>query len=230
MARQTHADIDDDEPAPGALAEAVESLANAGESKAGRKVVKAERKSAKRAAKRERKATRKAAKAAARATRKAVEEGTEAPGVTVVAKDKEPRITVSKARNAINVGKVVAPAVLPVVMPYLVRAAGAGRAAYDRYQARKLGVSVDALAEYSGHGAALHARIAGLSEGVRDLRASGDADKVRFAEETQPTLQQLSTAVRAAERMPATRRKQAHRAVATELDGLETRLLQQLGV
>ncbi|MGH3431892.1 MAG: DUF6474 family protein [Thermocrispum sp.] len=212
------------------LAETVESLEHAGESTAARKATKKELTAAKRAAKRERKATRKAAKAAAKATKKAVEEGTEAPGVTVVAKAKEPRITVSKARNAINVGKVVGPAVLPVVMPYLVRAAGAGRAAYDRHQARKLGVSVDALAEYSGHGAALHARIAGLSEGLRDMRSSGDAAKVAFSEQTHPTLEQLSAATRAAERMPSARRKQAHRAVAGELDELENRLLRQLGV
>lgn len=142
----------------------------------------------------------------------------------------EPRVTPKKAQNAINVGKVVLPALLPVVTPYAVRAAGAARAAYDRRKARKLGVSADELAEYGGHGAALHARIAGLSGGLGDLRASGDAAKVQFAEQAGPTLQQLSTAVRAAERMPAARRKQAHRAVAEELDGLEARLLQHLGV
>lgn len=216
--------------AGGALAEIVESIGNTGDSKAARKVVKAEAKAAKRAAKRERKATHKQAKAAAVATRKAVEEGTEAPGVTVMAKPKAPKFTVSKARNAINVGKVVVPAVLPVVAPYAIRAAGAARAAYDRYQARKLGVSVEELSEYGGRGAALHARIAGLSEGLGELRASGDAAKLRFAEETGPTLQQLNSAVRAAERMPAARRKPAHRAVAAELDGLEAQLLQHLGV
>lgn len=224
------ATTESDEREPGMLAETLESIELAGASKRARRVVKQERKQAKKTAKRERKASRKTAKAAAKATRKAVEEGIEAPGVTVVAKAKEPKITVSKARNAINVGKVVGPAVLPVVMPYLVRAAGAGRAAYDKYQARKLGVSVEALAEYSGHGAALHARIAGLSDGLQDLKASGDAEKVAFAEQTTSTVQQLSTAVRAAERMPSARRKQAHRAVAGELDELETRLLRHLGV
>lgn len=224
-----HEDVD--ELDPGLLAETLQAVEQTEESKAGRKVLRRERKAVKRAAKRELKARRKAAKEAAKATREAIEDGKDAPGVTVVANDKkEPRITPKKASNAISVGKVVLPAVLPVVMPYAVRAANAAREAYDRRKARKLGVSVDSLAEYGGHGAALHARIAGLSDSLAELRSSSDGVKARFAEETGPTLQQLSTAVRAAERMPVARRKQAHRAVAVELDGLEARLLQHLGV
>lgn len=220
-----------DELEPGALAETLEAVAKAEESKKGRKVLKREAKAVKRAAKRERKATRKAAKAAAKATKEAIENGEEAPGVTVVAPEKkEPRITAKKASNAISVGKVVLPAVLPVVMPYAIRAANAAREAYERQKARRLGVSVDSLGEYGGHGAALHARIAGLSDSMAELRRSSDPAKARFAEDAGPTLQQLSTAVRAAERMPAARRKQAHQAVSAELDGLENRLLQHLGV
>src|SRR5690606_11193109 len=215
---------------PGMLAEVVSSIERAGHSKTARKAAKKEAKRLKRAAKKERKATKAAAKQAAKATRKAIEEGTEAPGVKVVAKAKEPKITAGKVRNAIALGKAVAPTVLPVLGPYLVRAAGAGREAYERYRARKLGVSVDALAEYRGYGAALHARIAGISEGLRELRASGDEEKVQFADQAEDTVRQLSAAVRAAERMPSSRRKQAHRAVAGELDGLETRLLRHLGV
>lgn len=189
-------DAGDEEQEPGMLAETVESITNAGESKAGRKALRAERKAAKRAAKH----------------------------------GQEPRLTAKKASNAISVGKVVLPAVLPVVMPYAVRAANAAREAYDRHKARKLGVNVESLGEYGGRGAALHARIAGLSDSLADVRATGDAAKVRFADETGPTLQQLSAAVRASERMPAARRKQAHQAISGELDGLEARLLQHLGV
>ncbi|WP_342665121.1 DUF6474 family protein [Thermocrispum agreste] len=222
----SEANVDD----PGMLAEVVSSLERAGTAKTARKAAKKEAKRFRRAAKRERRATKAAAKQAAKATRKAIEEGTEAPGVTVVAKAKEPRITASKVRNAITLGKAVAPTLLPVVVPYLVRAANAGREAYERYQARRLGISVDDLAEYRGRGAALHARIAGITEGLRELRASGDQEKVAFADQTEATLHQLSAAVRAAERMPSARRKYAHRAVADELDGLEARLLRHLGV
>ncbi|HWD05072.1 MAG TPA: DUF6474 family protein [Amycolatopsis sp.] len=144
----------------------------------------------------------------------------------------EARITPKKAKNAIAVAKVLGPAVLPIVAPYAVRAAGAAREAYDRYQARKLGVAVDRLGEFTGRGAGLHARIAGLAQGLSELKQStkaGDADQ-KFATTTQGTLEQLSATVRAAERMPTTRRKAAHRAVASELDALEEQLLHRLGV
>ncbi|RJQ90659.1 DUF6474 family protein [Amycolatopsis panacis] len=144
----------------------------------------------------------------------------------------EARITPKKAKNAVAVAKVLGPAVLPVVAPYAVRAAGAARELYDRYQARKMGVAVDQLGEYTGRGAALHARIAGLVQGLGELRKSAkatDADR-KFTEETQSTLEQLSATVRAAERMPAARRKAAHRAVNGELERLEEQLLHRLGV
>lgn len=144
----------------------------------------------------------------------------------------EARLTPKKAKNAVAVAKVIGPAVLPVLAPYAVRAAGAARELYDRYQARKLGVAVDQLGEYTGRGAALHARIAGLVQGLGELRKSAkatDADRA-FADDAQGTLEQLSATVRAAERMPAARRKAAHRAAAGELERLEGELLHRLGL
>jgi len=144
----------------------------------------------------------------------------------------EARFTPKKAKNAIAVAKVLGPAMIPVVAPYAVRAAGVAREAYDRYQARKLGVSVDKLGDYTGRGAALHARIAGLADGCRDLEKSSKASAAdkEFARDGLGTLEQLSATVRAAERMPAARRKSAHRAVAGELERLEGQLLHRLGI
>ncbi|MEV7093052.1 DUF6474 family protein [Amycolatopsis sp. NPDC051045] len=142
------------------------------------------------------------------------------------------RFTPKRAKNAIAVAKVLGPAVIPVVAPLAVRAAGAAREAYDRYQARKLGISVDRLGEYTGRGAALHARIAGLAEGCHDLEKSekASAEDKSFARDSLGTLEQLAATVRAAERMPAARRKSAHRAVAGELERLEGQLLHRLGI
>ncbi len=142
------------------------------------------------------------------------------------------RFTPKRAKNALAVAKVLGPAVIPVLAPFAVRAAGATREAYDRYQARKLGVSIDRLGEYTGRGAALHARIAGLAEGCRDLQKSEKASKAdaEFVKDSLGTLEQLSATVRAAERMPAVRRKSAHRAVAGELERLEGQLLHRLGI
>ncbi|MPY79059.1 MAG: hypothetical protein GEV04_11300 [Actinophytocola sp.] len=139
-------------------------------------------------------------------------------------------MTAKKARQALTVTKVILPAVIPVVAPIAVRAAGACRDAYDKYQARKLGVTVDTLGEYTGHGAALHARIAGLSDGLSELKAGGTAAGAQFADQAAGTVRQLSSAVRAAEHMPPRRRRDAHRAIAAELDEIEASLLHHLGV
>lgn len=140
--------------------------------------------------------------------------------------------TPKRARNAVSVAKVIVPAVAPVLLPVAVRAAGAVREAYDRYQAHKLGVPVDRLPEFTGRGARLLARIAGVSEAVADLRDAPRAgnEDIKFAHDAQETLQQLTTAVRAAERMPASRRKAAHQAVSVELERLEAQILKRLGV
>jgi hypothetical protein len=141
-------------------------------------------------------------------------------------------LTPKKARNAISVAKIVVPAVAPVLIPVAVRAAGAAREAYDRYQARRLGVPVERLPEFTGRGAGLLARIAGVAEALTELTKAERASEEdrKFAADAHATLEQLAAAVHAAERMPASRRKAAHQAVAGELECLETQLLRRLGV
>ncbi|AHH93429.1 DUF6474 family protein [Kutzneria viridogrisea] len=140
---------------------------------------------------------------------------------------RKPRFTPARAKNLLGIAKVVGPTVVPVVAPYALKAAGAVRNSYDRMRARRLGVEVDQLASYSGRGGALHARIAGVAGALPDLRAAGHAG---FAEAAEHTLTQLAAAVRAAETMPTSRRKAAHRAVSAELDRVEEELLRLLGV
>ena len=140
-------------------------------------------------------------------------------------------ITPARAKRLISVGKVVA----PLLAPYALAAAGVARAQWDDYRARKLGVSPDQLGAYSGRGGALHARISRIAQALPELTdAPGDrpvSDAARaFARETGPRLADLSVAVRAAEQMPATRRRTAFRAVSGELDQIETGLLTQLGL
>ncbi|WP_197319488.1 DUF6474 family protein [Saccharomonospora sp. NB11] len=140
--------------------------------------------------------------------------------------------TPKKAKNAVRVAKVLVPAVVPAVAPLVLRAAGAVREVYDRQQARRLGVDVGQLSEYSGRGGALLARIAGASTALTQLADSeratdGDRD---FVERSRSTLEQLTASVRAAEHMPVARRKAAHRAVGAELDVIELEVLRRLGV
>ena len=137
-----------------------------------------------------------------------------------------PRLTPKGARNLVGVAKVLGPAVLPVVTPYLVRAAAVARDGVDRVRARRLGVDVARLAEFSGRGGALHARIVGASESLAELPAT----EREFVDKAQDTLGKLAVAVRAAERMPTARRKAAYGAVRRELDPIERELLRRLGV
>ncbi|GAA5158299.1 MULTISPECIES: DUF6474 family protein [Amycolatopsis] len=144
----------------------------------------------------------------------------------------EKGLTPKRARNAVSVAKVVVPAVAPVLAPVAIKVAAAVREGYDRYQARRIGVPVERLPEFTGRGAGLLARIAGVSDALADLRGAERAsdDDRKFAADAHATLQQLTAAVRAAERMPASRRKAAHQAVAKELERLETEILRRLGL
>jgi len=142
------------------------------------------------------------------------------------------RINPSSAKNAIGVAKIIGPVLLPVVAPYLARAASAVRERFDLAKARKLGVPIGDLARYTGRGGALHARITGAAEALAELRGRPNRteDETAFADTTETTLRQLAAAVRAAERMPTPRRRAAHRAVAAELDRVEDEVLRRLGV
>jgi hypothetical protein len=98
----------------------------------------------------------------------------------------------------------------------------------------RLGVTPMQLNAYSGPGGALHARIDRLAESLNDLDDGTEAYSTtaarRFAVETRPRLVDLALAVRAAEQMPAQRRRTAHRAVGDELDRIELTLLRHLGI
>ena len=96
-----------------------------------------------------------------------------------------------------------------------------------------MGIAVDQLGDYTGHGAKLSARIAGAESSVTEIlsRKPDDAETQRFAAAAiRERLGDLSTAVRAAEQMPQARRKAAHQAISSELDGVEADLLARLGV
>ncbi|WP_249124363.1 DUF6474 family protein [Saccharopolyspora erythraea] len=143
------------------------------------------------------------------------------------------RITAGTAKKVIAVAKVV----VPVLAPLALRASAAVRTYYDQMRARRLGVPVDDLGRFTGKGASLHARIAGDRDVLRDMRTQTvgrSEDEVfavdQYAEETDGRLGQLASAVRAAERMPAQRRRAAHRAIDGELKRLEGHLLRRLGV
>ena len=155
------------------------------------------------------------------------------PDVTGTAADP---LTGAKVKRYIGIARIV----IPVAAPLVYQAVGAARARYDTHRARQLGVAPDELGDFTGRGAALYARIHNIGVSSRDLRArqdersagdtARDAEVRSFTDDTDARLADLEAAVRAAEQMPAARRRSAHLAVAGELDRIESRLLTLWGV
>lgn len=148
-----------------------------------------------------------------------------------ISKGEHGRITPGNAKKVVGIAKIAGPA----LAPFALKAARGARERLDRSRARKLGVPVEELGRFTGRGAALHARIAGDTNALQDLRDQAPDNEAqliaeRYAKKTEQRLTQLTSAVRAAERMPAQRRKSTHRSVDNELDHIESELLDKFGV
>lgn len=165
---------------------------------------------------------------ALRARKRRSEQADGTDGAAKNAKPVKPKLTPGNAKRLIGVAKVVG----PVLLPFAISAAGYLRHRWEVARAHRLGVPVDDLPEFTGKGAALHARLVRLGDAMRELtlRHPDNQEAARFAERSTQRLADLAAAVRAAEQMPAPRRKAAHGAVATELDTMESTLLTHLGV
>lgn len=143
------------------------------------------------------------------------------------------RVTPKRTKKALAIAKIVG----PVMAPFALKAASTAREGYEQLRARRLGIPADDLGRFSGKGAALHARIAADDEALRDLHtrsAGGDDEQSlavqQFTERAQARLADLTSAVRAAERMPASRRRAAHQGITDELGGIEDDLLHRFGI
>ncbi|KZM68229.1 hypothetical protein IU500_34260 [Nocardia terpenica] len=121
---------------------------------------------------------------------------------------------------------------IPVLAPLAYRAATFIRGQIDTRRAHRLGIGLDQLGDFSGHGARLQARIAGTEATLADIekKAAGDAEAQKFASATRDRLDSLTAAVRTAEQMPAGRRRAVHASISDELSGVEADLLARLGV
>ncbi len=117
-------------------------------------------------------------------------------------------------------------------MPIAYRAAIAARGVIDERRADRLGVPLSQLGQFSGQGGQLSARIAGAESSLRAVAAKKpkDAETKQFVAAMTERLSALSAAVTAAENMPGPRRRDAHAAIAEQLDGIDADLMARLGV
>jgi hypothetical protein len=134
----------------------------------------------------------------------------------------------TRIRRALTVSRLLA----PIVVPLVYRAAIAARGFVDERRADRLGVPLSQIGQFSGHGAALSARIAGAEHSLRLVaeKKSKDAETKQFVTAITERLRDLSAAVTAAENMPASRRRASHAAIADQLDGIDADLMARLGL
>jgi uncharacterized protein DUF6474 len=134
----------------------------------------------------------------------------------------------TRIRRALTVSRLLAPILTPVIY----RAAISARALIDQRRADQLGIPLAQIGQFSGHGAALSARIAGAEKSLRMVqdKKPKDAETKQFASAIGERLSDLSAAVTAAENMPAARRRSAHAAISSQLDGIEADLMARLGL
>lgn len=130
------------------------------------------------------------------------------------------------AKRVVAVGKILAPALAPV----LLKAAAATRGLLDERRARALGVPVDRVGAFRGPTGAVGARITGLSDSLRELasRKGNDLQVTRFAEVASTRLRDLTAAVQVSATMPRSKRNEVLRAVSRELDEIDADLVSHL--
>ncbi|MCW2661315.1 MAG: hypothetical protein JWP83_2467 [Mycobacterium sp.] len=134
----------------------------------------------------------------------------------------------ARIRRVLTVSRLLA----PILTPLIYRAAVAARAFIDQRRADQLGVPLAQIGQFSGQGAQLSARIAGAEKSLRAVQEKKpkDAETKQFVGAIAERLSDLSAAVTAAENMPAARRRAAHAAISSQLDGIEADLMARLGL
>ncbi|GAA5046940.1 DUF6474 family protein [Nocardia callitridis] len=141
----------------------------------------------------------------------------------------------SQVKKYLGVARVL----IPVLAPLAYRGATLVRGQLDNRRAQNLGVDINQLGEFGGHGAKLRARIANTSaaldridthDGIGAKDAKAVAETHEFIGAQRGRLDSLSAAVQSAEQMPPQRRRTVHASIASELSGIEADVLARLGV
>lgn len=133
---------------------------------------------------------------------------------------REGRIDKKSVKRYIGVSRALA----VVAIPLLYRASVAVREKFEQKNAAKLGVSADKLAEFSGYGAGLKARIQAIKE---DLKSS-EALPEGFVKDATERLDTLMESVDNAEHMTPQKRSAAHQAISRDIDKVASEIQARL--
>ncbi|MFI7664068.1 DUF6474 family protein [Nocardia sp. NPDC049526] len=155
----------------------------------------------------------------------------EKAALKVAAKAERDPFTASQVRKYLGVARVL----VPVLAPLAYRAATYIRGRIDTRRAHQLGIGVEQLGDFSGHGGRLQARISNTEAaldkiGTQSSDKAGKGETQKFVAATQDRLGNLTAAIRTAEQMPAPRRRAVHASISSELSGIEADVLARLGV
>ena len=112
----------------------------------------------------------------------------------------------------------------PLLLPLIYRGITAAQREVEKKRAQKAGVSAEQLASFSGHGAPLKARTAGIRNSLKDAQLPAG-----FKRDVKERLNELDSAIDNAEYMTDQQRQRAHRSISGEIDSLNDEIQAKLG-
>ncbi|WP_405487540.1 DUF6474 family protein [Nocardia sp. NBC_00511] len=151
----------------------------------------------------------------------------EKAAVKVAARAERDPFSAAQVRKYLGVARIL----VPVLAPLAYRGATFVRGQLDNRRAQQLGIGLDQLGEFSGPGAKLQARVAGVESTLAQLESrSTDTETKQFVTASRDRLDSLGAAIRTAAQMPVQRRRAVHASISNELSGIEADVLARLGV
>ncbi|WP_174188243.1 DUF6474 family protein [Nocardia barduliensis] len=178
---------------------------------------------------------RKARRAEARTQRKVAKaqiaafQAEEKAALKAAAKAERDPFSAGQVKKYLGVARVL----IPVLAPLAYRGATFLRGQLDTRRAQQLGVGIDQLGDFTGHGAKLQARITNAEAALNKIGTQNGKDKgdtQKFVSATRDRLGSLTAAVHTSDQMPANRRRSVHASISHELSGIESDILARLGV
>lgn len=124
-------------------------------------------------------------------------------------KRKAGRFNSSNVKRYIQAGRIA----LPVLLPLIYRGVTQLRGSSTNAQAKKAGVTPEQLAQFSGYGATLKARIQGISNSLEGTNLPAG-----FKRDVEDRLDELRSATDNAEFMTPDQRRRAHTAINGDID------------